>query len=43
MQRVATAISDEARAKHHAALKRHGHTTQMEGLTFWSPNIKYFP
>jgi beta-glucosidase len=36
--RVATAISTEARAKHHDAL-RHGRTGIYEGLTFWSPNI----
>ena len=34
MQRVATAISESKRVKHHAVLKRHGHTTQMEGLPF---------
>lgn len=36
--RVATAISTEARAKHHDAL-RHGRQGIYEGLTFWSPNI----
>lgn len=38
LERIATAISDEARAKHHAALAkgRHG---QYQGLTFWTPNI----
>jgi beta-glucosidase len=40
--RVATAIGDEARAKYHAALKRHGYTQQYQGLTFWSPNINLF-
>jgi len=38
MFRVATAISTEARAKHHDAL-RQGRTGIYEGLTFWSPNI----
>ncbi|MCU0454416.1 MAG: glycoside hydrolase family 3 C-terminal domain-containing protein [Bacteroidetes bacterium] len=38
MHRVATATSDEARAKHHAAL-RTGATGIYEGLTFFSPNI----
>ncbi|MEO7413302.1 MAG: glycoside hydrolase family 3 N-terminal domain-containing protein [Opitutaceae bacterium] len=38
---VASAISDEARAKHHAALRagRHG---RNQGLTFWTPNINIF-
>jgi beta-glucosidase len=39
--RVAAAIADEARAKHHAAASagRHG---QYQGLTFWTPNINIF-
>jgi beta-glucosidase len=41
MFRVATAISDEARAKHHDAL-RNGRRGIYEGLTFWSPNINIF-
>lgn len=40
--KVATAISDEGRAKYHAALKRNGYTAQYQGLTFWSPNINIF-
>ncbi len=39
--RVATAISDEARAKHHDAL-RQGNRGTYYGLTFWSPNINIF-
>jgi beta-glucosidase len=39
--KVATAISDEARAKHHAALKLNNRG-QYFGLTFWSPNINIF-
>jgi beta-glucosidase len=39
--RVATAISDEARAKHHEAV-RQGYRGIYEGLTFWSPNINIF-
>jgi len=42
MYRVATAISDEGRAKYHAALKRNGYTAQYQGLTFWSPNVNIF-
>lgn len=39
--RVATAISDEARAKHEMALER-GYHGRYSGLTFWSPNINIF-
>lgn len=42
MFRVATAISDEARAKHHAALSADGGSLWYYGLTFWSPNINLF-
>jgi beta-glucosidase len=41
MLRVATVISDEARAKYHDAL-RNGRRGVYEGLTFWSPNINIF-
>jgi beta-glucosidase len=41
MHQVATAISDEARAKHHEAL-RHGVRDIYTGLTFWSPNVNIF-
>jgi beta-glucosidase len=41
MFRVATAISDEARAKYHEALRRGEHSI-YEGLTFWTPNINLF-
>src|ERR1035437_3634572 len=36
--RTATAISDEARAKHHEFLRR-GKRNIYQGLTFWTPNI----
>lgn len=39
--RVATATSDEARAKHHEAL-RLGIRQIYAGLTFWSPNVNIF-
>jgi beta-glucosidase len=39
--RVATAISDEARAKHHEAV-RMGNRAQYNGLSFWTPNINIF-
>jgi beta-glucosidase len=38
---AACAISDEARAKHHEAL-RLGHHGIYQGLTFWTPNINIF-
>jgi beta-glucosidase len=41
MFRVATAISDEARAKHHDYIRRGKHGI-YQGLTFWSPNINIF-
>lgn len=41
MQQVGTAISDEARAKHHQAL-RQGRRAWYFGLTYWSPNINLF-
>ncbi len=41
VQHIAEAISDEARAKHHAAL-RQGRYDWYWGLTFWSPNINIF-
>ena len=39
--RVATAISDEARAKHHLAVQK-GNRAQYSGLSFWTPNINIF-
>jgi beta-glucosidase len=41
MHEVAVAISDEARAKHHEAV-RHGDRGIYRGLTFWTPNINIF-
>lgn len=41
VQRVASAIADEARAKHHAAV-RADRVAQYLGLTFWTPNINIF-
>jgi len=43
MYRIATAISDEARAKHNViARPNNGNSGQYQGLTFWSPNINIF-
>jgi beta-glucosidase len=39
--RMANAISDEGRAKHHQALRRGDHS-RYTGLTFWAPNINIF-
>lgn len=41
MLEVATAISDEARAKHHEFARR-DLRKRYQGLTFWSPNINIF-
>ncbi len=41
IHRVANAISDEARAKYHEALRRGQHNI-YQGLTFWTPNINLF-
>ncbi len=40
--RVATAISDEGRAKFHETMRRKGQTAIYQGLTFWSPNVNIF-
>lgn len=41
IEHIAGVISDEARAKHHEAI-RHGSHQQYQGLTFWTPNINIF-
>jgi beta-glucosidase len=41
INRVATVISEEARAKYHEAQRR-GNRNRFYGLTFWSPNINIF-
>lgn len=41
IQRVASAIGDEARAKSNAAIAR-GNRGQYLGLTFWTPNVNIF-
>ena len=38
---VADVISDEARAKHHAAVSA-GRRGQYQGLSFWTPNVNIF-
>lgn len=42
VNRVASAIGDEGRAKYHAALRRNGFTAQYQGLNVWSPNVNIF-
>ncbi|HEX5941936.1 MAG TPA: hypothetical protein VFY66_06630 [Anaerolineales bacterium] len=42
IHQIATAISDEGRAKYHEALRRNGYTDQYQGLTFWLPNVIIF-
>lgn len=42
IRQVASATSDEGRAKYHEALRRNGSTDQFQGLTFWSPNVNIF-
>jgi beta-glucosidase len=39
--RVSTAISDEARAKHHEFVRNESRKI-YQGLTFWSPNVNIF-
>jgi beta-glucosidase len=41
MYKVGTAISDEARAKHHNFVRNNARAIYM-GLTFWTPNINIF-
>jgi beta-glucosidase len=41
LERVATAISDEARAKYNASVAA-GFRQRYRGLTFWTPNVNIF-
>lgn len=41
IHQIAVVISDEARAKHHEALRHNIHSIYT-GLTFWTPNINIF-
>ena len=41
LRRVATAISDEARAKHHEFVRR-GKRGRYQGLTYFSPNVNLY-
>jgi beta-glucosidase len=41
LRRVATAISDEARAKHHDFVRR-GKRGRYQGLTYFSPNVNLY-
>lgn len=39
IERIAEAVSDEARAKYHAALTKKGYSDRYEGLTYFSPTL----
>jgi beta-glucosidase len=39
MKRIGDAVSDEARAKYHKALREKSYTDRYEGLTFFSPTL----
>jgi beta-glucosidase len=41
-QRIAEAISTEARAKNNEAIRSNGYSKRYQGLTIWSPNINIF-
>jgi len=41
IERIFSAVSDEARAKHHAAAKLENRS-QYRGLSYWTPNINIF-
>ena len=42
IERVYTAVSDEARAKFHEAHRHNRYGYGNEGLTFWNPNVNIF-
>lgn len=42
VHKIGDAISDEARAKHHEAMRKYGQSLIYQGLTFWSPNVNIF-
>jgi len=42
IEKVATAISIEARAKYHETMRKRGNTLIYQGLSFWSPNVNLF-
>lgn len=42
IQRIASAIGDEGRAKYHEAFRRAGETGYCQGLHFWSPNVNIY-
>lgn len=42
IEKIASAVGDEARAKYHEALRRKGSTLIYQGLTMWSPNVNIF-
>jgi beta-glucosidase len=42
IHKIASAIGDEGRAKHHEAMRKNGESIIYQGLTFWSPNVNIF-
>lgn len=42
IERTASAIGDEGRAKFHEVMRRRGYSGWYQGLTFWSPNVNIF-
>ncbi len=42
VERIYTAVSDEARAKYNALLRSGNAMRQYQGLSFWTPNINIF-
>ncbi|MBK8023095.1 MAG: glycoside hydrolase family 3 C-terminal domain-containing protein [Chloroflexi bacterium] len=42
VQKIASAVGDEARAKFHETMRRNGSTGIYQGLTMWSPNVNIF-
>jgi beta-glucosidase len=42
IERVASAVGDEARAKYHETVRKNGRSFKYQGLNIWAPNINIF-
>jgi beta-glucosidase len=42
VERVASAVGDEARAKYHETVRKNGRSFKYQGLNIWAPNINIF-